>query len=227
MDNLVICVARGFGSGGKELSMRLSEMLGIPCFEHRILTLAAQHSGIEENRFAEVDEKLRGGLLLNTLKTLPMSIYPRPERDFESDTRLFGYQEEIINKLADTESCILVGKCADWILRDRKNVIRLFVDAPIDYCVGRIMRKMNVSSDEARKLIERTDRYRSEYYRFYTGNAWNDPKNYDLCLNPAQIGHENCLTVIMNYLTMKLGDEYIRDLAVESQKKHGGFHYFK
>lgn len=227
MDNLVICVARGFGSGGKQLSMLLSETLGIPCYEHRILTLASRYSGIEENRFTEVDEKLRGGLFVNTLKNLPLSLNPRPERDFESDTRLFSYQTDIIKKLADTESCIIVGKCADWVLKDHKNVVRLFIDAPIDYCIDRIMEKMDVTSDEARKIIERTDKYRSDYYKFYTGKNWNDPKNYDLCLNPAQIGHENCLTVIMNYLSMKFGDGYLRDVALTSREKHGTFHYFR
>lgn len=217
MDNLVICVARGFGSGGKELSMQLSDLLGIPCYEHRILTLASQYSGIDENRFAQVDEKLRSGLFISTLKALPISPKPRPERDFESDSRLFSYQKEIILKLADTESCIIVGKCADRILEGRKNVISLFIDAPIDYCTARIMKKMEVNREEARRLIERTDKYRADYYRFYTGRDWKNPQNFDLCLNPARIGHENCLTVIMDYLNMRLGDEFIKNLRTAQQ----------
>ena len=118
MDNYIITIARSFGSGGKEIASLLSEKLGIPWYERQILTMASQASGIDESEFVEVDERLHGSYLIKSLTKLPTANVLRPEsRDFVSDLNLYNIQAEIIKELSHTQSCIIVGKCADYILK--------------------------------------------------------------------------------------------------------------
>lgn len=205
MNHYVITVARGFGSGGKEIASKLAQDLGIPCYENRILTLASQLSGLDEQLFAEVNEKMRGKKFSGLLRGLPRTIKPKPvEDDFTSDDHLFGFQKQIIENLADTETCIIVGKCADWILRNRTNVISLYIEAPREFCVERVIKKMNVNEETAHTSITKTDQYRAAYYKHYTGgNYWTNPVNYDLTLNSERVGIENCVSVIKAYLKLK------------------------
>ncbi len=205
MENVVITVARGFGTGGKEISARLAEELGINCYENRILTLASQLSGYDEFEFVQADEKLKGGMVAAFLNKLPISHEPRPERkEFVHNWDLFDYQAKIIRDLADTESCVIVGKCADYVLRERKNVISVYIEAPRPYCRERIMRKMNIGPAEADELITKTDKYRAEYYQHYTGgNYWTNPVNYDLTLNSEKVGQDNCIEMIKHYIHLK------------------------
>ena len=119
MNNFVITIARGFGSGGKEIATKLGERLGIPCYERQILTLASDKSGIDESLFVDSDEKLRSNKVAKLLHKIPFSNVLEPhEKAFVSDTNLFNIQAEIIRELARTESCIIVGKCADFVLKD-------------------------------------------------------------------------------------------------------------
>lgn len=204
MGNYVITIARGFGSGGKYIGQRLSEELGIPCYEKEILTMASDKSGINEDIFARTDEKLRGTLLINQLKHIPREKALTPEdRDFKSDSNLFAIQSEIIRTLADTESCIIIGKCADYVLRDYKNVLTVYIDAPRHACVKSITKRMNVSVREANRLIDRTDKYRADYYKCYTrGRDWVNPTNYHMFLNSAKFGREKCVEIIKTVALM-------------------------
>ena len=209
MEKYVITIARGFGTGGKAIAQELAEELGISCYENRILTLAAQLSDVDESRFVEIDEKLKGGYMSHFIKKLPRLINPNPvEKGFVSNDRLFEYQARIIKQLAQNESCIIVGKCADYILKDNPNVISLYIEAPRHYCVERIKSRMKVSESEAHKLIAKTDKYRADYYKYYTeGNEWTNPVNYDMTLNSDRIGHEQCKALIKGYLKMKADNE--------------------
>lgn len=203
--NYIITIARGFGTGGKQIAMMLAKKLGIECFENRILTLASQYSGYDESMFS--DEKLSGSLLANKLLQLPVSKSPRPVVSrFVSDRRLFDIQSEIIRRLADTQSCVIVGKCADYVLRDYPNVLSVYVEAPRTYCIKRLMSTMpEISESVANELITTTDRYRSEYYRFYTsGNRWDDVLNYDLVLNTGRVAEEDAVQIIIETLKLKL-----------------------
>jgi Cytidylate kinase-like family len=184
MDNYVITIARGFGSGGKEIALKLAEELGIVCYENRILTLASELSGLDEELFAEVNEKMRRKKLSGLLKSLPRTVKPKPVDDeFVSDERLFEYQKEIILHLAETQSCIIVGKCADWVLKEFPNVISIYIEAPREFCVQRVMKKMGVNEETAHTSITKTDQYRAAYYQHYTGgNYWTNPVNYDMTL---------------------------------------------
>ena len=205
MDNYIITVARGFGSGGKLIASQLANDLGIQCYESRILTLASEFSGYDEKRFLEADEKIPGGYLANKLRSFPHSHIPIPMmKKFDSDDRIFEYQAEVIRNLAKTESCVIVGKCADHVLRDFDNVISVYIEAPRAFCVKQVMEKMHVSESEAHNIITATDKYRADYYKYYTGgNYWTNPVNYDMTLNSEKVGLDHCVSVIKNYLNIK------------------------
>lgn len=206
MGNYVVTFARGFGSGGKEIASKLAKELGIHCYENRILTLASQLSGLDENLFNEVNEKIRTNAGFSSfLRGLPRSKhYISRNEKFVSDDTLFEYQRQIIENLADTESCVIVGKCADYILRGRENVISVYVEAPRDFCLKRTMEHMHVSKEVAEATIKQTDQYRADYYKYYThGNYWTNPINYDITLNSEKIGIENCVKLLKEYLKIR------------------------
>ena len=206
MKRFVVTFARGFGSGGKEIASILARDLGIHCYENRILTLASQLSGLGENVFAEVNEKVRSvGGLSGFLRGLPRSRnYIAKNEKFVSDDRLFEYQCEIINNLADQESCVIVGKCADYVLRDRENVVSVYIEAPRAFCLQRTMERMGVTSDVANATITQTDKYRADYYAYYThGNYWTNPVNYDMTLNSEKVGIQDCVKIIEDFLVLK------------------------
>ena len=206
MERFVVTFARGFGTGGKEIASKLAADLGIHCYENRILTLASQLSGLDENLFSEVNEKVRAtGGFSSFLRGLPRSRnYISRNEKFVSDDTLFEYQKKIIENLAETESCVIVGKCADWILRGRDNVVSVYIEAPRDFCIKRTIEHMGVTEETAAATISHTDKFRADYYKYYThGNYWTNPVNYDMTLNSEKVGIENAVTVIKDYLKIK------------------------
>lgn len=205
----VITIARGFGSGGKEIGMNLSKELGIPCYDRQILTMASDQSGIDESIFVETNEKLRGKYIANFLRKVPVTGVLEPwEREFTSDVNVFNIQADIIRSLANTESCIIIGKCADDILKEYKNVISVYIEAPRHVCVQSICNKMHVSEERAHKLIASTDKYRANYYSYYTGGkSWTNPVNYDITLNSDRIGRDKCVQLIKEYIKIKIGPD--------------------
>lgn len=204
MSNYCITIARGFGSGGRTIAKRVADRLGINFYEHRILTLASQYSGYPEDFFQE--EKLNGAYFTNVLAKLPISMTPQPVLSkFASDPKLFDIQSKIIRQLAENENCVIVGKCADYILRDRENVFSFYVEAPREFCLPRIMKKLNVSESEAHNLISKTDKYRAEYYKYYTGGKdWTDVLNYDMTINTGKTGEDMAVEMIIDYVEKKL-----------------------
>ena len=206
MENCVITFARGFGTGGKAIASQLAKELGIHCYENRILTLASQLSGLDENIFQEVNEKMRETSGFSSfLRGLPRSRrYISRNEKFVSDDKLFEYQSEIIKDLAEKESCVIVGKCADYVLKGKPNVVSIYIEAPRAFCVNRTMENMGVTEEVANATIERTDKFRADYYEYYThGNYWTNPVNYDMTLNSERVGVQNCVKTIEQYLIIK------------------------
>ena len=203
--NYVITIARGFGSGGKQIAIELAKELGIPCYEKQILELASENSGINKALFEEVDEKIKGSYITKCLMEHPyLNVLEPTERDFTSDINLFNIQAEIIRELHKTKACVIVGKCADYILRGKKNVVSIYIEAPRYACVESIIDKMHVSEKKAHELIKKTDKYRSDYYKYYTrGEDWTNPVNYHMVLNSEKVGRRECVEVIKNYVESK------------------------
>ncbi len=206
MKKFVVTFARGFGSGGKEIASRLAKELGIHCYENRILTLASQLSGLDEKVFSAVNEKIRqNGGFAGFMRGLPRARnYIARNEKFVSDDRLFEYQCEIIRNLYSNEACVIVGKCADYVLRDMENVVSVYIEAPRAFCVQRTMEHTGVTEEVAHATITQTDQFRADYYAYYThGNYWTNPVNYDMTLNSEKVGIGGAVKVIEHYLLMK------------------------
>ena len=203
--HFVITIAREFGSGGKEIGVKVGELLGIPCYEKEIITKASEYSGLNEELFEQVDEKLRGNVWGKKLLNVPARYVITPEKKaFVSDDNLFHFQRKIIEKLARTQSCVIIGKCADFILWNDPFMFNVFIGAPFCDCVRSISERLHVSEEKAAKMVRTTNQYRADYYRYYTGGRdWKDPLNYFMYLNSSQIGRQQCAELIATYTRNK------------------------
>ena len=205
MKNVVITIARHFGSGGKTIGKMLSEDLGISYYEHEIIEMASEESGIAEELFNQADEKLKRTPLFfgksHSGEYKGKLIAPDSD-EFVSDHNLFNYQAKIIRELAGKESCVIIGRCANFVLKDYPNVLRVFVHANWDFRMEKAAEKLSMSTREIEKFLQRDDRRKDEYYRRFTGQEWKDATQYDLCLDSSKLGYDKCIEEIENQLNM-------------------------
>ncbi len=203
MKNYVITIARTYGSGGKTVGKMLAKELGIKYYDREILRLASDDSGINESLFGEMDEKLKTTSLFKIAKKLYTGEVIAPDReDFVCNDNLFRYQSKIIKQLAEEESCVIIGRCADYVLKDYKNAIRIFCYAPLEDCISREMEINHRTEKESIKMIEKTDKFRKEYYKYYTGKQWDSASNYDLCINTASLSYDEILGVVKSFVEL-------------------------
>ncbi len=203
-DQYVITIARGYGSGGRTMGKLLSEELGIHYYDRELLRLASDKSGINEAMFEKADEKLRKSILYRIArKEYKGEQIPPDSDDFVSNDNLFNFQAKVIKGLADQESCVIVGRCADYILRDKDNVVKIFVHASLEDCVIRLEDMFSLSKSELEKKIKGIDKRRADYYKYFTGRDWNIAQNYDLCLNSQQLGYDKCIEIVKSYLAVR------------------------
>lgn len=204
MDKFIITIARGYGSGGRTVGKMLAEELGVPFYDRELLRMASEDSGINEELFGRADEKLKKSLLYRLMKQhYKGELIPPDSDDFVSNDNLFNYQAKIIKDLAEQESCIMVGRCADYILRNHKNVISLYVHAPFESCVARLMNMFGEPKKDLEKKITDIDKHRGEYYAYYTGRRWKDAQNYDLCINTDELTFEQVVEIVNAYIKVK------------------------
>lgn len=198
----VITIARSYGSGGRTLGKLLAQRLGMNYYDREILRIASDESGINEALFGQADERLKKSPLPGILRKHPYTggVLSPESADFVSDDNLFQYQAKVIRELAAQESCIIIGRCADYVLRDHPSVIRLYFYAPLKDCVVRVMNQNSLSEKEAVKKIEKIDKYRAAYYRYYTGRDWNDARNYNFCLDTTSMSYEKLAEVVENFV---------------------------
>lgn len=207
MEKVVITIARQYGSGGRTIGEMLAEDLGIHYYDKELLKIASEESGIHEGLFAKVDEKPRNTLLYRiSQKVYQGQLIPPESDDFVSTDNLFNYQAKVIKQLAEEEACVIIGRCADYVLQDYDNVLSVFVHAPEEYCVEQAKNKLSMSDKEIRKYIQKTDKQRAEYYKHYTGREWSDARNYDLCLDSSKLGFERCVEEIKSYMRVRFGE---------------------
>lgn len=211
MGNIVITIARHFGSGGKTIGEMLAKEMGIPCYALEIIKMASEESGISEALFNQADERLKRTPLstrLGSSKAEYMGDLIGPgSSQFVSDKNLFNYQAKVMRDLAEKESCVIIGRAADYVLRDNPDVVRVFVHASKEYCIRQTIERRAYTGKDVEKFIEKTDRYRSDFYRYYTGQEWHDARNYDLCLNSERLGFEGCVEEIRSYIGIRFGQK--------------------
>ena len=208
MDNVVITIARQYGSGGKTIGEMLADRLGVHFYNKELMKLASEDSGISEALFVNADEKVKNTRLFKIAQNVYSGeLIPPESDDFTSTDNLFNYQAKIIRKLAEEESCIIVGRCADFVLKDYDNVLSVFVHAPHDFCMEQAAKKHSMSARELDKFIQKTDKHRAEYYKYHTGREWTDARNYDLCLNSGKLGFQKCVEEIKSYIKIRFNDK--------------------
>ena len=209
MENVIITIARHFGSGGKTIGQMLAEDLGIKCYEREIIRMASEESGISEALFNQADEKLKRTPLFfgkNKGGEYKGKLISPDSDEFVSDHNLFNYQAKIIRELAARESCVIIGRAADYVLKGNSGLVSVFVHASKEYCVQQAVERRAYVGKDVEKFIERTDKYRSDFYRYYTGQEWTDARNYDLCLNSERLGFEGTMEAIEEYIKVRFGE---------------------
>lgn len=187
-NNIVITIAREYGSGGRYIGKLVAERLGIKLYDKEFIAKIAEDTGLS-SEYIENNEQKR-----NVLDSLNNGYYA----GLSNADELFVKESEMIKKIAGTESCVIVGRCADFILKDNKNVLKVFINSDINDKIKRATEIYGMDTEKAEKEIARINKLRSNHYKYYTENEWNDPSNYDICINSDAIGIENSVELICN-----------------------------
>lgn len=203
MENLIISIGRQFGSGGRVIGKALSQRLNIDYYDKELLVLAAKENGIAPEFFENTDEK-------------SMSLLEHASHWFEnisagnffnnsilSNDAMFQMQADTIRKLAEEKSCIIVGRCSDYVLRDNPNCVSIFLHSSEQERARRISQRMNISENEAILKMHEEDKKRAAYYNFYSNKTWGDSATYNLSIDVSKLGEKGTLEFILNYLEMR------------------------
>ncbi len=209
MENFIITVARETGSGGHDITRRLSDVLGIPYYDRDLLRKASEVSGIHERLFGAADERIGFKEMLSAAeKVYTGEILPPDSDDYISTRNLFSFQAKVIRELAEERatSCIILGRCANYLLDGYPNVLRVFIHAPIEAREARVASySLAWSPREVARHIRVEDKRRSAYYHYYTGEEWRDAAGYDLSLDSDALGEDGCVERIQKALPLFLG----------------------
>lgn len=205
MEKFVLAITRTCGSGGTTIGSMLAKEYQIGMYDRQLMSLASEDSGISEALFASADESVKNTLLYRvSRKVYNGELIPPESGNFTSDNNLFNYQAKILKEMARTDSYVVIGRAADFILQDNPNMISIFLHADQEISVRHIMEEKNVTEKQAEKYRKKMDRYRSQYYKYHTGKVWRCPDNYDLCLDTGKLGYEDCVRLIMEYVAMRI-----------------------
>lgn len=203
--HFVITIGRQFGSGGRELGHRLAEMFGIPYYDKELISEASKESGLDPEYFERADEQAPGSLMHALAASLTMSGGAVGAENALAGENIFKFQSDVIREVARSGSCVIVGRCADYILRNEPVCVSTFVYASDEDRIERIMRCHGAKSPkEAQEMMRKTDRKRAGYYDFYTDKAWGAAISYNLCIDSSVLGVEKTAEVIRNFVEQRI-----------------------
>ncbi len=198
MSNLIITIGRQFGSGGRQIGRRLAEELGIDFYDRALITAAAKKSGFSEELFEMMDKRATNSLLYS------LSMFGGSGVNGMSLTdQLYLTQANLIREFADKGSCVIVGRCADHILREYPNRFDIFISAPIEDRIRRIQSSPDrefEGNKSPQSTLEKMDKQRATYYNYYTGKVWGKADHYDLCINAGRLGIDKSVELILNFV---------------------------
>lgn len=195
MAHTVITVGREYGSGGRLIAQKAAEALGIPFFDRSIINMAAEETGLSADFIRRTEQQKTSSFLYN----LYMSTQSLPVND-----QVFIAQSEVIRRVAAEGPCIIVGRCADYVLRDNPNMVTVFITADLDDRISNVCKRRNCSAEEARKLIEDKESTRSSYYNYYSGKTWGASASYDLCVNASRLGAEGTKEFVADFIRRRM-----------------------
>lgn len=188
MSNRVITISREFGSGGRTIGKMVAEKLGIPCYDAELIQKMAEKSGYSADYIKEEGEYISGGWL--------SAVFADRSLGLTNQDKLFSIQSRIIEELAAEGPCVIVGRCADFVLRDKADCLNVFVHASMEKRAERIVKEYGEREESPEKRLKEKDKRRAAYHRFYTDLKWGDAKNYHICLDSGEFGLEKCAEMI-------------------------------
>lgn len=204
-DKIILTIGRQFGSGGREIGQRLAKELGIGYYDKELISVAAKESGLCEDVFERADERASNGL--SYAFTMGYSSFLggmfAPYNDILSNDGLFKIQSDAIRTLAERESCVLVGRCADYILRDDPACLSFFIHSSVESRIQKIVERQGVTVEEARSLMEKTDKSRAAYYNYYTNKTWGMSSTYDLSIDASVLGIDGTVDFMKTFVERK------------------------
>ena len=204
---LIINIGRQLGSGGRSIADILARHYGVVAYDRKLIELAAKESGLSQEFFENADEKKSHGFFHSIFSNRAAANALGANDSYLSNDALFKVQSDIIRDLAEKESCIFIGRCADYILREHPCSINLFFTANIEDRVARMAGEKGITAEQAAELIERTDRRRADYYNYYSGKTWGAAESYDLCVNTSHLGHEGTAKMLIEYIDKRIKSE--------------------
>ena len=206
MGNFVITIGREFGSGGMDVGRMLSEKLKVKCYDKELLSLAAKESGLCQEIFENHDEKPTSSFLYSlVMDTYSVNGYTSaPFLDMPLNHKVFLAQFEAIKNLAAKESCIIVGRCADYALADYPNTVTVYITGDEEDKIAYIQELYNVNEAKAKDIMIKTDKKRASYYNYYASKRWGEAKGYDLCLNCSSVGVDGAVKIIQEFAKVKI-----------------------
>jgi len=198
-EKYVITIGRQLGSGGKLIGELLSKKLAIPCYDKELIHLASKESGLGKEFFEKADEKTSISVLRNYI-SFRSGFMGNAETNYLSNETLFKIQSDVIRSLAEKESCIFVGRCADYILRNLNRCLKIFICADMPDRIQRLCSNHSILEKEAKKLIEQSDKKRASYYNYFSNKVWGMAASYDICINSSVYGIDNIVNFIEGYV---------------------------
>lgn len=204
--NLVITIGRQCGSGGKRIGQKLAEVMGVKCYDKELLSVAAKDSGLCEELFETHDEKPTSSFLYSlVMDTYSLGYTTSAYMDMPINHKIFLAQFNTIKKLADEESCVIVGRCADYALADYPNTVSVFITANDEDRIKSLVEMYKVDEAKAKDIMVKTDKKRASYYNYYSSKKWSDAKSYDLCINSSVTGMDGAIEIIQAFAKVKQG----------------------
>ncbi len=200
----IITISREFGSGGREIGQKLAESLGINFYDKELLEIASKESGICEDLFLKHDESSTNSFLYSlVVGNYPISAGGKLNPDMPINHKIFLAQFDTIKKLSGEGPCVIVGRCADYILRADINVINIFITGNLNEKKRRILDRYDIEKNKVEDFIRKTDKRRANYYNYYADMKWGEAKNYDLCINSSKTGVDGAVELVKNYIEIK------------------------
>jgi cytidylate kinase len=204
-EHYIITIGRQLGSGGREIGQKLAAQLGISYYDKELIRIASQESKLKEEFFEKADERKRFSLfggILGMRSTITDEVY---SNYYLSNETLFKIQSDVIRRLSEEQSCLFVGRCADYVLKDNRRCMNVFINADLEDRIRRVADIQQVSEKNARECIEKTDRDRSGYYNYFTGKKWGVAESYDLCINSSSLGIDDSVVFIAQLVRKRFG----------------------
>ncbi len=205
-NKIIVTIARQYGTGGLKIGKRLAEELGINCYDSEMFRLVSTNESMHSDLVAH-DSRIKGTALFTIAKekydSHPDEDLPEFGQDLVVMKNLYEYQSEIIRELADRESCVIVGRSSNYILKDRPDVLSVFIHAPMEFRIKRASSVHNMTDKELESYIQSVDQKKQDYYHYYTGEDWRDVTQYDLSLNSYKLGIQGCIDMIKKMIKVK------------------------